>query len=281
MELLIGKNIKKLRQQRNLTQEEMANHLGISFQSVSKWERGDGYPDITMLPSLANYFGISVDELIGTNEIAKQDKYKSINRLWFENNQNLLHLENVQLMKESLKTFPNDALLLVQLSTSLEKLNGTKEEKENYLRESIDVQEQILRYCNDCEVRGATLYNICHAYWKNGEHKKALEQANKLPNLYKARENALVYFLKGEERHEVAKSALTPIAWVVSHHFTALAETENNPIYYEKALKILDILFDGEENDFIQNIRKNFEQKIQASSVSQAPLDDARRAVTK
>ena len=57
MTLLICENIKRLRRERNLTQEEMAAHLGISFQSISKWERGDGYPDITMLPTLANYFG--------------------------------------------------------------------------------------------------------------------------------------------------------------------------------------------------------------------------------
>lgn len=50
MELHIGKNIRQLRRERNLTQEEVAAHLGISFQSISKWERGDGYPDITMLP---------------------------------------------------------------------------------------------------------------------------------------------------------------------------------------------------------------------------------------
>lgn len=71
MNLLIGKIIKQLRQERDLTQEDVATHLGISFQSISKWERGDGYPDITMLPALSNYFGISIDELLGINEIAK------------------------------------------------------------------------------------------------------------------------------------------------------------------------------------------------------------------
>ena len=75
MNLLIGENIKRMRRKRNLTQEEMAAHLGISFQSVSKWERGDGYPDITMLPALANYFGISVDELLGMSEISKKAQY--------------------------------------------------------------------------------------------------------------------------------------------------------------------------------------------------------------
>lgn len=144
MNLLIGENIRRLRRQRDLTQEEVAAHLGISFQAISKWERADGYPDITMLPSLANYFGVSVDELIGMDEIAKSEKYDEINRLWTENNAKELHHDNVILIRNSLKTFPNNALLLVQLSTSLEKLDGTEEEKARYLRESIAVQEQIL-----------------------------------------------------------------------------------------------------------------------------------------
>lgn len=257
MNLLIGENIKRIRRERDLTQEEVAAHLGVSFQSISKWERGDGYPDITMLPALANYFGISVDELLGMNEIEKNDRYKEINKVWADNNKKGLHSENVSLMRQSLKTFPNNALLLVQLSTSLEKLDGTKDEKNRYLRESIAVQEQILRYGEDSEVRGATLYNICFAYWKIGEYDKALEHAKKLPNLYKARENALVYFLKGEEKHKTAKEALTPLAWVIAHHLTALYETENNPIYLNKASQILDILFAGEkENDMIKSIRE-------------------------
>ncbi len=221
MNLFIGENIKKLRRERNLTQEEMAAHLGISFQSVSKWERGDGYPDITMLPALSNYFGVSVDELLGVSEIAKAEQYGEINRTWAENNKAGRHWENVGLMRASLKNFPNNALLLVQLSTSLEKLDGTEEEKRGYLWESIAVQEQILDYGTDSEVRGATLFNICFAYWKNGEREKALEQAKKLPNLYKARENALVYFLEGEEKRKVAKDALVPLSWAVRHHLTA------------------------------------------------------------
>ena len=177
MNLRIGENIRRLRRERNLTQEEVAAHLGIFFQSVSKWERCDGYPDITMLPALAHYFGVSVDALIGMDQMAKAEKYDEVNRLWKENNRRGRHQENVVLMRDSLRTFPNDGLLLVQLSTSLEKLDGTKEEKAKYLRESIALQEQILRYGEDSQVRSATQYNICFSYWKNGEQKKALEQA--------------------------------------------------------------------------------------------------------
>lgn len=261
MIILLGENVKRLRRERNLTQEEMAAHLGISFQSISKWERGEGYPDITMLPSLAHYLGISVDELLGMSELSKAEKYKEINSLWTENNQKGLHQKNVNLMKQSLKVFPNDSLLLVQLSTSLEKLNGTSEERAKYLEESIAIQEQILRYGEDSEVRGATLYNICFAYWKNGKCEKALEQAKKLPNLYKARENALIYFLQGKEKSMVAKEALEPLAWAITHHLTALAETEDDNVYFEKAVKILDILFDGKENALVKSLRKKITQE--------------------
>ena len=78
MNLLIGENIRRLRRQRDLTQEEVAAHLGISPQSISKWERAEGYPDITMLPALANYFGVSVDELIGMEKIAKSQKKEQL-----------------------------------------------------------------------------------------------------------------------------------------------------------------------------------------------------------
>ena len=261
MDLLIGRKIKQMRRELDLTQEELAAHLGISFQSVSKWERGDGYPDITMLPALSNYFKVSVDELLGVGELEMREQYREINRQWAENNQQGKNAENVALMRSSLKAFPNDALLLVQLSTSLEKLEGSDEEKLKNLRESIAVQEQILRYGEDSEVRGATMYNICFAYWKVGEHEKALEQAEKLPNLYKARENALVYFLRGEERKAVAREALTPMAWGIVHHLRALSEEENNPAYLRKAAQILDILFDGEErNEFVNKLRKSLEE---------------------
>ena len=231
MKLLIGENIRRLRRERNLTQEEVAAHLGISFQAISKWERGDGYPDITMLPTLAGYFAVSIDELVGMSEIEKEKKYEDINAAWNVNNLSGQHRDNVGLMRKALKAFPNDALLLVQLSTSLEKLDGTEEEKTKYLRESIAVQEQILRYGKDSEVRNATLYNICFAYWKNGERDKALECARQLPNLFKARENALIYFLEGEERRKVAREALTVLAALVEMHTAILAETEEETLH--------------------------------------------------
>lgn len=71
----IGKNIAKLRKLNNLTQEQLAEKVGVSPQAVSKWENGLSCPDITLLPTIAKLFGITVDELLGdeidTEKISK------------------------------------------------------------------------------------------------------------------------------------------------------------------------------------------------------------------
>ncbi|MPM52741.1 hypothetical protein SDC9_99503 [bioreactor metagenome] len=72
MTIFISENIKKLRQQKELTQETLADFLGVSFQSVSKWERGESYPDITLLPNIADFFGISCDELLGIDKVKNE-----------------------------------------------------------------------------------------------------------------------------------------------------------------------------------------------------------------
>ena len=247
MELYIGQNLKNFRKTRNLTQEEVAKHLGISFQSISKWERNDGYPDITMLPVLAHYYGVTVDELIGMQEIATTYALEEINKQWEKNRSSNNHSANVQLMRDALKLYPNNALLLVQLSASLERLDGTESEKREYLRQSIEVQEQIISYCDDSEVRGSVLFNIAHAYYRYGDYDKALAYAEKLPNGYKSRENALVLILADKARkNAVAKEALEPLMWSLALHLQTLSETENNPAYREKISQIRSILFDND-----------------------------------
>ncbi len=72
MELNFGENIKRLRRSRDLTQEALADALGISAQSVSKWECAYGYPDITQLPAIANFFGVTIDELLSNDEEGRE-----------------------------------------------------------------------------------------------------------------------------------------------------------------------------------------------------------------
>ncbi len=63
----IGNNIKQLRQQNHLTQDQVAEKLGISYQAVSKWENNANTPDIALLPQIAKLFGVSIDALFSDN----------------------------------------------------------------------------------------------------------------------------------------------------------------------------------------------------------------------
>ena len=63
MKVEIGENIRELRRRSERTQEDLATALGVTCQAVSRWEASGGYPDMEILPSIANYFGVSIDTL--------------------------------------------------------------------------------------------------------------------------------------------------------------------------------------------------------------------------
>ena len=71
----VGEKIKELRLREGRTQEALANELGVTAQAVSRWEKGICYPDMEVIPSIANYFGVSIDELFGyDNERSVKDQ---------------------------------------------------------------------------------------------------------------------------------------------------------------------------------------------------------------
>lgn len=76
----IGNQIKALRQRRGLTQEDMAQHFGITPQAVSKWERGVATPDIGLLPDISAYFGVTIDELFALSDETRMERIQ--NMLW-------------------------------------------------------------------------------------------------------------------------------------------------------------------------------------------------------
>ena len=74
MKLNIGENLRKLRREKDLTQEQLAELLGVTFQSVSRWETGATYPDIELLPVMAELFGVSMERLLGVESYATTAK---------------------------------------------------------------------------------------------------------------------------------------------------------------------------------------------------------------
>lgn len=89
MKINIGQNIRSLRLKRHVSQEELAETIGVTIQAISKWETGKANPDIMLLPKLAEYFGIAIDNLFYTNEADSPDSDDTKNLLeqnsqWWE-----------------------------------------------------------------------------------------------------------------------------------------------------------------------------------------------------
>jgi len=112
MKLTIGNKIKSLRKKHNLTQEQLAEHLGISFQSISKWENNIALPDITFVPSIAAFFEVSIDELFNYDLKEINYKVESIRDEAYKYRRKEDFVKAKEILIEGLKSYPNNELLL-------------------------------------------------------------------------------------------------------------------------------------------------------------------------
>jgi len=175
-----------------------------------------------MLPTIANYFGVSLDDLVGMEDIRGRQRQEQYHAQWNALNDAGENEAGVALMREALRQFPGESLLAVQLACSLEKCGGPEEARAANRAEAIALSERLARD-DDPEIRNAFLFNLCHSYWKNGETAKAIERAQKLPNIYKTKENALVMFLQGEEKLRQGREGILHLTGSLFHQGLAMA----------------------------------------------------------
>ncbi|MBQ7100045.1 MAG: helix-turn-helix domain-containing protein, partial [Clostridia bacterium] len=161
MTVYFGENLKKLRKSKKLTQESLAEFLGMSFQAVSKWERGETYPDITMLPVIAAFFGVTVDSLLGTDLIAQEAKIKeycdSYSRLWNEGKIG----EARDMLKEAIVEFPGNYDLMAKYFNALIHAEYNDEYILSVKPEVNRVYDIIQNYCTVDSIRIWTKKLMC------------------------------------------------------------------------------------------------------------------------
>ena len=119
MQLDLGQKIRELRRRDGRTQEALAEALGVTSQAVSRWEANGGYPDMEIIPSIANYFGISIDELFGyDNDRSKKidELAAKIDNMNFQNNGVDINIDEcIALAREALIEFPGNKKLCFAL----------------------------------------------------------------------------------------------------------------------------------------------------------------------
>ena len=157
MNIYFGETLKKLRLKQNLTQEKLSDFLGVSFQTISKWERGDTYPDITLLPVIAQFFKVSADELLGINKATDEEEIKKLLQEHDNYTDEKLMLKSITALKEK---YPGD--FRVQLRWMSYLIFYDWEGLEKNTPEILSIYNHIQNNCTNDAVRiCAKRYYIC------------------------------------------------------------------------------------------------------------------------
>lgn len=197
MEINLKEKLRSLRQKKNVTQEALANHLGITPQSVGKWERGEGFPDITLLPKIAFYFDVTVDELLCVDQVRVEEaitKYKRQAAIYQNNGENE---KNLELWETAYTEFPNDCDVIEQLMFAINRKAQYPCPKDEADR-IIALGEELLAKSTDAMQREFAVQYLCYTY-DGIDNEKALYYANMGGSIYATRAGLKSTILQGEE----------------------------------------------------------------------------------
>lgn len=222
MTIYLGENIKRLRKEKELTQENLADFLGVSFQSISKWERGESYPDITMLPSIASFFEISTDELLGIDKSKREEK---INKYLEEYNG--LYLKDTpkafELISKAKKEFPGEfRLLICYMACLMAVKGGINDNPLSIYDEMFSINENIQNHCVSDSIRikakrlMGTYYKTL-SYTENDEsYIDKMEEINKdLPAMRDSRDYTATHmYLPGEKHNKACRTAIEELLYL-------------------------------------------------------------------
>lgn len=204
MQLELGKRIRELRHRDGRTQEDLAEAIGMTSQAVSRWEANGGYPDMEMIPAIANYFGVSIDELFGYENVRSKKVSalaEKINEMNKQNNGVDVNInECIAAAREALIEFPGNEKLTLALASVLYKAGYVRygehhiDGGDGYLvydierhrmytewNEAIKLYEKLLETLPVGEMRQQATVELSQLYKNLGEHEKALRLAETAP----------------------------------------------------------------------------------------------------
>jgi len=204
MKITFGENLRALRVRDNVTQEQLADALGLTSKAVSRWENEATYPDISLLPVIASFFNVTTDHLLGVENGKRAKLIQDIIDRDLELRNKGQTEKSIEFLQEKLKDYPNSPEILSALATSLYSFALTldgEEKRENILK-SAEMCKMGLKYANagtdpqiNCNCRQLLVFN----YTELGEREAAREIALQITNLWCCREIVYPLTLEGKE----------------------------------------------------------------------------------
>lgn len=207
MKLNIGDTIKYLRKEKDITQDELADILGVSYQSVSRWETGTCYPDMELLPVISNFFGVTVDKLLGINEHIEQEKVAQyLSRFQKAISQGKVY-DCIAIAREGVAEYPNNFALLNKLMYALfiagdddVNIPEWKENMEKYDAEITALGERIMKYCPDRDIRLEATARLAFNHCEMGRKEIGRNIYESLPSAEFCKENQMWWSLADNEK---------------------------------------------------------------------------------
>ena len=245
MDNRFSNNFKELRKLQELTQEQVAEMLGVTSQAISKWECGTSYPDIEMLPIIANIFKVSTDYLLGV-DITKQEKdiLETIEKAkaLCDNNK---YTDAVTMLRNALIQYPSSCDIMYWLAWSL---RGTIKEHPEHEQEAINIYRRILNISKNSELICKVTRDLAYCYYTLGDVQTAKAYIDMLPSFEVCREYNLgrSNVLSGKDLSEALQKNIRLYATAIQEcleyfaNENILKEAEMFPYSTQKATKNLE-----------------------------------------
>jgi len=183
MNIYINENIRRLRREKNITQEKLADYLNVSIQAVSKWERNETLPDITMILPIATYFNVSTDELLGLDAARNEAKIRE-----YLDEQNLLLIKGKwvdakELMTQAHKEFPNDFRITHQyMRMIINRADTSVDVILAHADEFMPLCDRIIEECTVDMIRDEAIDILAQINRAQGNFDKALDLLDRFPD---------------------------------------------------------------------------------------------------
>ena len=192
----VGSTIKRLRREKNITQEQLAEYLGITSRAISQWECGRTAPDISQLPALCHIFDVSSDVLLGIDVEKNNEKIKKYLNDAAELGCQGKGVERTALLREANKKFPRDYKIMNSLADSLVCEYSRKGIKE--YDEVFELCNRILSECTDSITRYEAIDTLGTAYGYAGKKDEMLKLTEEMPRANFSYENFMMYRWTGD-----------------------------------------------------------------------------------